>query len=208
MVKALIFITLLFCPYFSNAQKLEKGERWPTKKDAAILRKNKSCIQRVNIPFAARIKNYPFNLATQIQLVSFRNIDTSQFQNMKDIDSLPRLNDTVCYSKLKEIRNLTFAQVDKLTDILYNVGYFGKTYISGVVNIGSMTMCYNPRNAILFLDTNGKIFEFIEICFECRKTKESSPKIYLGEMCEQKLGMIKTFFKTAGISYGVVENDD
>ena len=97
---------------------------------------------------------------------------------MKDLDSLPGLNDTVCYSRLTEVKNLSFAQVNKLTDILYNYGFSRSVYIGGI------SLCCNPRNAILFLDTAGDVFEYIEICFECSKTKESSDTISLGEMCD------------------------
>ena len=118
---------------------------------------------------------------------------------MKNLDSLPRLNDTVCYSKLTEIKSITFNQVDKLTDLLYNYVYGGPVYT------GSMSFCYNPRNAILFLDKNGKVFEYIEICFECNETKESSEKVSLGQMCDEKMGMLKDFFKIVGLEYGIIK---
>jgi hypothetical protein len=66
-------------------------------------------------------------------------------------------------------------------------------------------LCYNPRNAILFLDRNGKVFESIEICFECQKTKESSEKILFGQMRDEKMNMLKQFFKSAGIVYGITK---
>ena len=161
----------------------------PTKKEAELSRKNSNCIKKLNSSFTTRLKNYPFNQATQIQLVSFKGgIDTSEFQDMKMNDSLPMLNDTVCYSKLMEVRTITYNQVHKLTDILYNYGYGGPVYI------GSSSMCYFPRNAILFLDANGKVYEFIEICFECRETRTSSERISLGQMCNQKMQMLKNFF--------------
>lgn len=68
-----------------------------------------------------------------------------------------------------------------------------------------MKECYNPRNAILFLDIDNKVFEFIEICFECDKTEESSDKVNLGIMCNQKLDMVKEFFKEVGVEYGITK---
>jgi hypothetical protein len=55
----------------------------------------------------------------------------------------------------------------------------------------------------LFLDSNNKVTEFIEICFECRRTTESSDKVSVGEMCEQKLDMLYNLFKSVGIEYGI-----
>jgi len=172
----------------------------PTKKELETEERNHNCVKKTHKSFTVRLKNYPFSLATQIQVVSFKGgIDTSKYQEMKGIDSLPRLNDTVCYSKLVEVKSLTFTQVDKLTDLFYNYGYGGPVYI------GSISQCYVPRNAILFLDSTGKVFEFIEICFYCHNTKESSKKISLGQLCDQKMEMLRAFFKQVGVEYGVTK---
>ena len=185
---------------FTQLAYAQKGIPPPTKKEAELDRKNSNCVKKVNNSFTTRLKNYPFNQVAQIQLVSFKGgIDTSEFQDMKMNDSLPMLNDTVCYSKLVEVRTITYNQVDKLTDILYNYGFGGPVYI------GSSSMCYFPRNAILFLDANGKVYEFIEICFECRETRTSSERISLGQMCNQKMQMLKNFFKDAQIEYGITK---
>ncbi len=164
----------------------------PTKKEIQTEQNNHHCVKRKNDQFNIRIKNYPFSMATQIQLVSFKS-------DYKNEDSLPRINDTICYSKLMEIKSITFSQVDKLTDIFFNYGY------RGPVHLGSLASCYNPRNAILFLDDKGKVFEYIEICFECNETKKSSEKISLGQMCDEKMGMLKDFFKTVGVEYGITK---
>ncbi len=204
MARQIIFIVFLFLTHLVLGQKnnlAKNPPQPPTKKELEMEEKNHHCVKKTNKPFTERLKRYPFNLAAQIQLVSFKaGADTSQFQDMKDLDSLPRLNDTVCYSKLTELKSITFSQVDKLTDILYNYGF------SGTIHIGSISLCYFPRNAILFLDKNGKVFEYIEICFECNKIKENSNKISLGQMCEEKMAMLKDFFKTVGIEYGIIKS--
>lgn len=197
IIKQLFFIAALVLTFTTCKQKKNfaqilpvrnkiDSEKIPENKDE-IERKSHNCIEKSKDDFTTRLKNYPFNSSAQIQIVSFKS------------DYLPRLNDKLFYSKLTEVKTLTFSQVDKLTDILYNYGYGGEVYIVRTAN------CYMPRNAILFLDSNGKVFEFIEICFECRNTRESSEKISLGEMCDQKMSMLKDFFKTAGIQYGVIE---
>ena len=98
---------------------------------------------------------------------------------------------------MKEIRTLTHEQIDRLTDILYNYGFAKKATTARVHE------CYDPRNAILFRDSNGKVIAFIELCFLCQNTRESSDEISLGEMCEQKLDMLKALFKQVGIKYGI-----
>ncbi len=199
MIRQLLIIVSLLLTQTSFGQKnnLTIGPpKLPTKKEAEIEERNHNCIKKVNKSFSARIKNYPFNNTAQVQLVSF--VGSSQ-HTFYVTDSLPRQNDTICYSRLNEIRALTITQIDKLTDILYNYEY------AGPIHSMSSSNCYMPKNAILFLDKNGKVFEFIEICFECDRTKESSEEISLGDMCDQKISMVKNFFKEVGIKYGITE---
>ena len=154
-----------------------------------IERKNHECV-RINVKsFSQRLKKYPYNKATQIQLASFEGF------------RIPLLNDTICYSKLKEVKNLTLLQIDSLTDLLYNVGF------GGTILLEVEMACYDPRNAIIFIDSTGKAFAFIEICFECEQFVVSSEKIKFGDICNQKFSMLKKLFKNAGILYGTIDQD-
>jgi hypothetical protein len=200
----LIFSLLTVLNLFGQKKTVQ---RYATEKQQEAFDRSHDCFKYVSKPFAQRLKNYPFNRAAQIQLVSFkRHNDTLNGAIiMSDKDSLPRKNDTICYSRLFEVKNLTYTQVDKLTDILYNYGYRQQLKDDGLIYIETSLQCYIPRNAILFLDANGKVFEFIEICFECEKTRESSSKISLGVMCNQKLDLLKNFFKDVGFEYGITK---
>ncbi|MRG45295.1 hypothetical protein GFS24_09220 [Chitinophaga sp. SYP-B3965] len=161
---------------------------------------NNDCVKRTNHSLATRVKNYPFNLAGQIQFVSFDGLveitDKDEFA-FSDMVPLTETIDTNVYSPAKEIKSLTRLQIDKLTDVLYNYGFRGR------VHSQKTRSCYDPRNAILFYDNAGKPLAFIEICFECLQTRESNEKISLGQMCDQKLDMLKDLFRKAGIEYGV-----
>ncbi|KAA2241324.1 hypothetical protein F0L74_15580 [Chitinophaga agrisoli] len=155
------------------------------------------------------MKMYPFNQASQVQFVSFDgkvDIFQKEFVFPKDghnidpaliTDGVPPPKDTVRYNDLKEVKSLTPAQTGTLTDILYNYGYPGRWHSTRTV------ACYEPRNAILFLDGKGQALAFIEICFACRNTETSSAQISLGEMCEGKIDMIRKLFEQVGIKYGV-----
>ena len=204
MTRLLILIpALLLSQILFGQKKVSSDPRrlFATEKETKQMERSIDCIKHTSKTFTARLKNYPFNRATQIQLVSFKsNADTLSGWYYKD--SLPRKNDTVCYSKLYELKNLSFSQVDKLTDLLYNYGYRMRLKDDGLIYVATSPQCYNPRNAILFLDSAGKVFEFIEICFQCQKTRESSGKINLGVMCNQKLDLLKSFFVRTGIKYG------
>jgi hypothetical protein len=177
--------------------------RQATARQQKLMTKSHDCARVNNIPPAERAKNYPFINAREIQLVSFKSsYDSVWGQYFKD--SLPRKNDTVVYSKLFEIRTLTQSQIDTLTDLIFN--YDNKSIYKpkrNVYFIGTSMNCYNPRNAILFIDKDRKVFEFIEICFECDKFYSSSDSVGFGSDCNQKLELIKDFFHRTGIEYGI-----
>jgi hypothetical protein len=169
-------------------------------------KQNDSCVRRSYRSFSVRLKNYPFNRAASVQLVSFRGRPDSVGDDYKN-EGIPKVNDTICYAKLKEVKALNFTQVDALTDILYNYGYIyrPKAGFLGFLYLGSEPLCYNPHNAILFVDPEGQSLGYIELCFECGAHQETEG-IQLGEMCDQKMKMIKRFFKNAGNEYGVTKD--
>jgi len=208
-LKPNVFLLLLFL--FSNTGFSQKSSPPPP---PAPQRVNNDCFRNTNWSVDKRLKNYPFNKTSQIQFVSFENntdstrpltlrkngleiqteiVDYAIFQ-----DSLPRINDTICYSKLLEVKSLTFSQVNKLTDIIYNYG-FSKNSV-----YATKAGCFEPRNAILFLDNNGKVFEFIEVCFHCGNIKSSNNNIAFGDMCIQKMDMLRSLYKEIGIKHGVI----
>lgn len=158
------------------------------------------CKKQQNLSLEKRLSNYPFNKAKEIKIISFTNINIIRDSLIVETqDEIPKTNGKIDLSKVKEIETLTSSDIDELSDIFYNFGYKENPKIQ--VNI----KCYEPRNAILFLNEKGEIFEYIEICFECKKTVESSKKISLGEMCNQKLEMIKQIFKKRNIKFGIID---
>jgi len=103
------------------------------------------------------------------------------------------LNDTICFSKLDEIKALTLSQIDTLTDIMFN------ECSRWNFSVGDEKGCYFPRNAILFFDTRGKVFEYIEICFECLGIKLSSANIMQPDLCNEMYARLQVYFKRLNI---------
>lgn len=174
---------------FSQGQRLKLSLKPPgpnaySKAELAQDRINHNCVHKSKISFSSICKKYPYNETSIIQLVSF------------DEQNLPMQNDSVAYSRLKEVKTLTLWQVDTLSDIFYNVGFGGLT-LSEV-----KTNCYNPRNAVSFLNNSGKVFAFLELCFECEDFRPSSENIYFGDKCNQKYLKLKKIFQNSGINYG------
>lgn len=200
MVRLIIFIFFFTLIHTVNGQKnsfVKARPRTWTQKAMDEEERNHNCIKKKYTSLTSRLKRYPFNVSSKIQFASFEGDFYLLDKEIIQQDSFPRINDRKLYSKLTEVKTLTYLEVDKLTDIFYNYGFRGS------IHVNIETACYNPRNAILFLDNNGEIVDFIEICFECHKARASSDKISLGDMCDQKLNMLFDLFKKVGIEYHI-----
>jgi hypothetical protein len=201
----LILLTFLivFCSTLFGQRIGEPSPPKPSKRhQAKIEERNHNCLHRNKYSLAQRMAFYPFDKATTIQIVSF---DVKQDSNQLDEitgNTIPVKNDTVCYSLLDEVKSLTKRQIDTLTDILFNVGFRGSVYSM------SVGQCFIPRNAILFVDSLNKTFEYVEICFECSRYKVSSKETDMGEFCDQKYDLLKNFFISIGIEIGTLKGND
>jgi len=153
---------------------------------------------------SSRLNEYPFNAAVKVRIVSF-NLDYdgelvitpigSTEANEKELpvnlSNIVGRNDLPGFAQSKM---LTLIEVTKLTDILYNV--CPKYIISSYTKLG----CYEPRNAILFYDENDQVFQYIEICFECRENETKPKKLnILDNFCSYGYDELKTFFEENGI---------
>ncbi len=105
---------------------------------------------------------------------------------------------------VREIKTLTEKGIDSLTDILYNVGYtpVNNNHSLRIADPGGK--CFNPRNAILFVDKTGRVTQYIEICFQCHQIVYSSTKIKQTEYCEQKFELLKIYFLSQNIKIGTI----
>jgi hypothetical protein len=148
---------------------------------------NRNCIYKPKHTAAERLNKYPFNAADTIKLISFRH----------HYKKYPLKEDTLIKDSLIETKVLTKIDINQLTDILYNNFYRGKNRLDVI------TQCFSPRNAIVFLDKNGSLKEFILICFHCENyTSKSDNYNLLGDACSQKIDKLRKFFIGKGVKYG------
>lgn len=188
-MRLMIFVLLLFAFGRVMAQSGKPGsfaELSP--REEFLMEMANECVSTQRYDRIQRLGFYPFNRASRIQILSF-----------KDDNFIPVQHRKVDYSRLYEYRDLSVDQIDTLTDILYNLDY--DPNIKSSTRITGEFKCYEPRNGILFLNAKGEAFEFIEICFECLKTRSSSKRIIEGTYCNQKFDLLKNFFRTVGIGY-------
>lgn len=157
---------------------------------------NHNCVRYSNESFESLLEKYPVFKSGKVQLISFAPQRDNQGDIQMSYNGIPIFNDTLNYSTLEEVKTLSHSQIDTLTDILYNYGFKGQ------ISIVWESMCFIPRNAIVFLDSDNKVVAYISLCFECQRVVWSTEKLDF-DLCEQKVYMIRDFFKKAGIEYGI-----
>lgn len=177
--------------------RIEGIQAYQTRKDDSLAHINLQCLKTDLLSVVERNKKYPFNKATRIELISFT--DTGAVLSIP----IPVKNGRLDQSKIVDQKILHTKQINKLTDILFNVGRTPIPNLKYAEYIGSG--CYEPRNGIVFVDSNERVFAYIEICFECQQHRFSSRRIKPWDDCEQKHDMLRHFFADQGIKFGTAE---
>lgn len=190
MKKTILFLFLLCLSTSLFAQSKKKVKEWK-----AIF-KNSSYGRISNISFENRMKNYPFSKASKIQIVSFDQPDGQILPGTKLYDNTPKLKFS-WLTPFFERRTLKIKEIDELTDLLYNFCHKKDNFIS------EQASCFNPKNAILFLDMEDEVFAFWMICFECKRIKVFDSEISCD--CDHKIKALESFFKKQGIEFGITK---
>lgn len=186
LVSLLFFLCLSATGY---AQKKKKPP--PTPFDVEVAQPEKTRFTKFSL--SKRLSFFPFNKATQIQLVSFGLKTNGSERKDQQNHGLPITGDTINFRQLDQRKSLTMTEIDSLSDLLYNTCTRWKNFERSKMG------CFNPRNAILFFDTAGKVFEYIEICFECHDFKVSSKKVKTFEECDPFYEEAKAYFNRLGL---------
>lgn len=139
---------------------------------------------------------YPFNISKKVALISFDLY--GEYGNQVPIENQLMIKDLI-----KEKAELSLEKIESLTDLLYNIGY--KNPKAKLYSIIKGT-CYEPRNAIVFLNQNDKIIEYIGLCFSCGTHAFSSDKIIEFNYCTNKYALLAKFFRANDVKFGTSPN--
>ncbi|NHA04015.1 hypothetical protein G7092_09420 [Mucilaginibacter sp. HC2] len=175
------------------------------------------CVFTNQYTIAQRLKKYPFSKAVKILAVSFNGdaepnspivigelkSDTRSYAEKQLLKGLTIIKDSLDYSTLYEVKTLNQDQINHLTNIIYNTAY--KKILPNTTDLGYA--CYAPRNAFIFLNKYGKVIDYLEICFECRKFESKYGKLSIGDYCNPKFDMLRKCFADAGIKNMELQND-
>lgn len=104
---------------------------------------------------------------------------------------------------LVEIIVLNTKQIDKLTNLIFNTDY-KKKWEFYTIDAGK---CFEPRNALIFVDAKGIVLDYLQICFSCKQNYSKSDKFDIGVLCNDKYQLFSDYFKNVGVSYGTLGKD-
>lgn len=217
MRKYFIYLALCLTTAFSSAYSQSKPAynlKLPKSKKTYKLPEHvpSNCIETHKYSLKQRLSFYPFNKAVKIVAVSYMAEmsfsmspymvkDTSELFTKQRLSGLHfKKNGGLDSTTLIEIKTLNKAQINQLTNIIYNISNSKPS-----VSPGTMCAPYY-RNALIYFDKNDKIFDYLEICFQCEQTTSKSEKLYVGDDCIQKFDILKKFLRGSGVNY--VEGDD
>jgi hypothetical protein len=140
---------------------------------------------------------FSFGQSKTIKLISFHATSNNRVIISEFISDSVHYKFNPDSSYWTEVKVLQDSSFFTLANILYNYQYKMDPPFQ------NESLCYNPRNAIIFYDAQQKVIAAIEICFECDKMIAFPATFNTGEMCLTKINMIKRLFKSSGIKYGV-----
>lgn len=179
------------------------------------------------MPVEKRRAAYPFKGAKKVVFISFFSsvyssvVDSETGEPIKTTDSadvVNKLNVNVLRDfqlshispwKIKnypatEILELDQQEIDSLSRWYFN---YRPKRIPNEISIEPVG-CYEPRNAILFLDESGKATSFIEVCFQCvsygiAPRDEAFNQLTQMSGCFEKIEILREMFRKKGITRGV-----
>ena len=140
----------------------------PSKKEEALAEKHNRCFHQNIYNSRQRRAFFPFNKADTIKLISFEaelgpkdlNDDSTTHDTVPILVPIAKDQFSVNSQKVKEAKILTTRGINSLTDILYNVGFTPVKNLSfEISDLGAR--CYEPRNAILFIDGKGNVTQYM-----------------------------------------------
>jgi hypothetical protein len=137
---------------------------------------------------------YPFSKASYIRVISYpdRNLwdhtkkEKGSYQVNNEIVKNGKINFDM--SRIVDNVKLTTKQADDIFQILYNKKCL----------MEEVAACYDPRHMILFYDSNDKVIEYIEFCFDC-SNYQTSDSVTRFSGCPKKFDMLYNEFIKVGV---------
>jgi acyl carrier protein len=165
---------------------------------------------------------FPFSKAKKVIMISYPNedgfvimnddgttrtskndsLDLAKFGFIIEKEFKFQYNDTLPIKVFDatKIVELYTNEINDLSNLMFNFNY--KIINKKKPIESSITKCYTPRNAFIFLDEKDKIISVLEICFECQQynlipNSENFGNV-LGKKCDKTLVYFEEIFLKKG----------
>lgn len=188
-IQILYFVSLFFMEACGQEKKQENINT-----NQEMTEANNCVFDKSNFVMA---KTYPFDVADEIQVVSYPKSRESaeKYDEMATWQIL--LEDGKFQARgIQETITLPKEKWQTLFSILYDYIPQGKT--------SEIIECYQPKHAILFLQQK-KVLAYIEISLGCNDVRVSK-NVSFGAFCNEKMCKIQNLFKESGIKQGLLES--
>ncbi|WP_124587295.1 hypothetical protein [Pedobacter sp. KBW06] len=208
-LQIILLLNFFFFGLFAQNTKLTKKKKTQKTNTLAYWERNykaefSDCSFTNKYTPQQRLAMYPFSKATKVWAVSYkyRGIDTDEHNDLNNFPGrgLYVRDGVLDTTTLIEIKKLKTQQIAELTDLIFNTGYKTKWK----VHIEEFGKCFEPRNALIFLNSEDKVIDYLEICFECKQNHSKSELFDIGILCNQKYELFSSYFKSIGVSYGTI----
>jgi len=209
MLQIILLLNFSFFTLFAQNTKLTKKKKAQKTNTIADWEKNykveiDDCGFSNKYTAQQRLAMYPFSKAAKVLAVSYkcRGMDTDELNALK---KFPRRglyinNGILDTTTLIETKKLNTEQTNELTRLIFNIKYKNKSEF----DIEEFGKCFEPRNALIILNSDDKVIDYLEICFECKQNNSKSERFNIGIICNQKYELFSNYFKSIGVSYGTL----
>ncbi|WP_188435083.1 hypothetical protein, partial [Chishuiella changwenlii] len=161
---------------------------------------SKSCKKTSNFSLENRLKNYPFNISKKIVFIYYiennlkreRKPNGTQLTNY--LNELKARETKFYIHDVHQAYVLNNTNIDELTNLFYNIGENEGTNVTMMIS-----GCFYYKNAILFLDENNYLIDYIKFSFDCRREESSNSAVTTGKRCTYKFNLIENFFNKYAI---------
>jgi hypothetical protein len=138
-----------------------------------------------------------FSRVAAVKLTSFKRSPTARSRMERNI---PKTNNVVDLNRMFEVKTLE----SELRAMLFKVLHY---YHLDTME-SSPASCYEPRNAIVFIDRQETVIGYVELCFGCQRAQSEPNMLGIEEtFFDEQWEAIRRIFMVAGIKYGTDRNE-
>jgi hypothetical protein len=202
---------LVVCLFLSCQPNYLRAKKTKFLRDPDSLRQAALCTYTGRFTKEERRGFFPFSKARKIEIITYENpsfyaptfVDEyyakARFpkrHEQKQATNRKSSNQETVTATIIDTTALTDAQIDKLTDVLFNYDYSDNSV--HFVEVGAS--CYQPRHSFIFYNRNNRAFAKTDICFSCQRIEWSNKKIKSLPFCNGKWDLLRSFFRECGVT--------